>query len=522
MKNNYIALTIGPIYKTFYKARRVKEFWAVSYLFSQIMKELTKKIYDSKKVKSDIILPFIDNTDFFKQTRVGLFPDWIIFKTDESEVEYNKLPDFINEVYLSVSELLIVDKIISQNEILTFFNKYLKIYYFKKEVDSKDNPILTLSPHLHQLELQNPINSVDYTPLLYKVFNNLYRTKLYDLHYRKYGDERHLSMEEIATRDIISVIGKENYKKLLIETVFSKEDDDDRNSDYKGKDFFEELTKAVNTHDKKFGKESSFKTYHKYIAIVKADGDKIGKTLKALKQGDEAGFSNSLLQWGKASQKIIEGFDALPIYIGGDDILFFAPVVNNGENILQIIEKINNKFNTQFTDKEVKPSLSFGVSITFYKYPLFEALENADRLLKLAKDKGGNGICFQLLKHSGSSFNIHIRLEQDDKLSKIINQLLVSEEKTSVISSVAYHLRDNEKVFEIIGNDPERIYQFFKNDFEGFNSSDYLKTAKELTVETFKNKISAFLKDTYKETMNEIYNALRFTKFLKGFDENDR
>ena len=36
----YLALTIGPIYKTIQRARKTRELWAASFLLSQFMKKL--------------------------------------------------------------------------------------------------------------------------------------------------------------------------------------------------------------------------------------------------------------------------------------------------------------------------------------------------------------------------------------------------------------------------------------------------------------------------------------------------
>jgi len=533
--SNYIAITIGPIYKTFSLARRVKEFWAVSYMFSQLMKVLTREIYDSKSPdkKSDILLPCVENPDLFELKKVGLFPDWIIYKSDNEGTDYRNLPGFIKNAKNALSQLLVVKDVISIDEIDRLLDSYLKIYYFEEELKEDQNPIHTLSPRLHQFELLNPVYNDDFTPVFYKIFNNLKETKLYIDHFRKAGsEERHLSMEEIATRGLVKFISPDDNKKLN-KILFDKEiKEDNKIKLNEGKlnkdgnesgDFFKELIRIIKTKEKD-SDVSSFKTYHKYVAIVKADGDKIGKALEELKKGDEGAFSNSLLQWGLASKNIIESFEGLPIYIGGDDLLFFAPVVNKGINIIQVIEEINKAFNAQFINYRVKPSLSFGVSITFYKYPLYEALENADALLQNVKDIGGNGIFLQLLKHSGTAFKINLSFNDDDKRKEIVNRMMSEDEKSSVISSVSYDLRDNEKVFGLIGNKPQRINQFFENNIEGFKEkrSKYLQAIKDLVVETFDRKITAILLDTYKESMNEIYDTIRFTKFLKGFDENDR
>jgi len=523
MLNNFIALTIGPITSTLSKARRVKEFWFVSFLFSQIMNRITKQVFDSHTDKSDIVLPYIEQEKDFEMKKVGIFPDWLIFKSQEGD--YGLIKTYITNSIETLAEDLEVGEI-KKGVIIKFLTDYLKIYYFEQN-NVTGNPILTLSPTLHQIELQNPIYETDTTGLLYQLFKLLYKTKFYSKHYRDNADDRHESIEEIATRDLKTKLidGENAYKKLLRETSFKKEENEDTNSGNIKEDleFFPKLITAVKQYDKiKNNEISSFKSFHKYIAIVKADGDKIGTTLASISEGKEGAFSEKLFKWGIEAKKLIIDYEGLPLYVGGDDMLFFAPIVNGSINILELIENINKVFENQFIDYEVKPTLSFGVSITYYKYPLFEAMENADELLYLAKKQGGNGIFTQLLKHSGASFKLFIDLKEDNLFKTIVDKLVAADTKSSVISAVSYYLRDNEKVFETIGFKVDRIDAFFKNNIEGYKNSDYLKNVNSLVQERFEKKSNELLPAIYKETMTEIYDTLRFTKFIKGFDENDR
>ncbi|MDZ4667979.1 MAG: type III-B CRISPR-associated protein Cas10/Cmr2 [bacterium] len=539
MKTKYTALTIGPIYLTFSKARRLKEFWFVSFLFSTIMNRITKQVYDLVGNKKDIILPYIENAADFELEKVGLFPDWLIFKT--GSIGFEKFKTFIDNAINETAKELIVEGKISEKDVSTFLKEYLKTYYFEKEV-VETNLILNLSPTLHLLELQNPAYEGDQTGILYKIFKYLYKTEFYAKYYRIYTiTDRHESMEEISTRELKTILdnGQDGYTKLLRETSFKKEDEEDTNQKVTTTEFMVELQTLLKKKAKQqeeninnqpsleqnnySPKDYSFKSYHKYVAIVKADGDKIGKALTNLPDGKEPDFSKALFLWGKESKELINHYQGVPLYIGGDDMLFFAPVVNNGQNIIQLVREINTKFENQFKDFETRPSLSFGISLTYYKYPVFEALENADRLLHKVKDLGGNGISIQLLKHSGSFFDVFMGLDASNTIMNLFDELSkVSKVKSTTISALAFHLRENEKVFESIGFDENRIEAFFENNIEGYSSSKYLKTAAKIVVEKFKLQKTKALSAIYKQTLNEVYDMLRFNKFLKGFDENDR
>ena len=77
------------------------------------------------------------------------------------------------------------------------------------------------------------------------------------------------------------------------------------------------------------------KSYHKYFCIVQADGDNMGKTIQ---NGNVAAISTALIQYAAAAVPKISDYGAMPIYAGGDDLLFIAPVVGkDGKNIFDLI-----------------------------------------------------------------------------------------------------------------------------------------------------------------------------------------
>ena len=54
----HTAITLGPIYKTFMYAKKTRELWAASYLFSYLMKTLIVA-FKTADNDIDIIIPFI-------------------------------------------------------------------------------------------------------------------------------------------------------------------------------------------------------------------------------------------------------------------------------------------------------------------------------------------------------------------------------------------------------------------------------------------------------------------------------
>jgi len=78
----YIALTIGPIYKTLQDAKKPKELWSGSYLFSYLMKKIVEAFRDR-----EFVTPYIkDESIFADDSEVGLFHDRFIFRAEEGDM----------------------------------------------------------------------------------------------------------------------------------------------------------------------------------------------------------------------------------------------------------------------------------------------------------------------------------------------------------------------------------------------------------------------------------------------------
>ena len=91
----YTGITIGPIVSTIQMARRPRELWSASYLFSHLMKCIMKSIPQ----KEDIISPFYNEIMIDEKLGVGLYPDRLFVK---GSISYNTIQTAIQEVAGSV------------------------------------------------------------------------------------------------------------------------------------------------------------------------------------------------------------------------------------------------------------------------------------------------------------------------------------------------------------------------------------------------------------------------------------
>lgn len=507
----YTAINIGPIVSTLGMARKPRELWAASFLFSHLMKCIIETLPQDK-----IISPAI--FDAKEKNGVGLYPDRVFLK---DEIQYGTIKpaidSFASNLHLNAD--------------------YFNVMLVSDNYETDSAAIKDLNQKLDCMELFNRTINYEAT----KKISELIRLK----------DDSPLFVEALGSKHFpIETLGE-------IAAVQLKDNSDD----------WKKFVKDLKSEDKKVSEKAydnlskeKLKSYHKYICVVQADGDNVGKTVshQDLPDGKVKEISEALLQFGKNAKTAIDDFGGLPIYAGGDDLLFIAPVVGkDGTSILKLLDKLNDEAfgvvksiveNCKDADgnrikdkkgKEIKASLSFGVSISYYKYPLYEALENARHLLfdvaKKVADK--NAIALELRKHSGGTFAMRFSKNQSDLKKAFENMIAASCAEESVVSAVSHKIRDNEGLLKLwIGKEEAsaRNLNFFKKfmeynpdkDNEKKTDSDKYKDAiLELLNQLFEVELERKNADEEKNWSEEVsikqlvqtaYGMLRIAKFIKG------
>lgn len=500
MENNkFTAINIGPIIKTLGMARKPRELWAASYLFSYLMKRIVEALS-----KENIISPALFDPD--EKNGVGLYPDRVFVKG--VDLSY----DAIEEVLIKFAVDLELDS--------DYFNLMMVSGEYEKDTDA----IKDLNLKLDCMELFNmATDKNDADNKVRELITLKSDSQLFD---DAFGANK-FSIETLGEIAAIELSDCQEWKDFQ-QTITS----DDK-----------EIS------EKAYGKlpKEKLKSYHKYICVVQADGDNVGKTVShsQLNDGKVKEISEALLQYGKKAKKAIKDYGGFPIYAGGDDLLFIAPVVGEDHsNIFQLLEKIDESFknvkeavdNQSLEDvngKCIQASLSFGISITYYKYPLYEALENARHLLfVVAKDTrrfpAKNAIVVDWRKHSGSSFCVELSGDNSDLKVAFEAVLEASAVEESVVSAVSHKIRESEGLLGLwLGkNDTDsRNGNFFqkymehnpnKDEKDKTNSDKYKDAALELLNKLF----TANYTDINKLTKN-MYAMLRLAKFISGEEVKD-
>ncbi len=528
MPNRYIVLSIGPIYKTMLSAKRTRELWGASYLFSWIMKQLIYRLNKAGFSNEDFIVPYVNTTTPVTPNGVGLFPDMLLVKlsTGKDEKLFEQVLKAFKEDELT-RELQSISGIDTPS-VLRFVNDYFRFAYQAFEEKDDEKPIITAGKISGQLELCNRANSQGHINPITKLLDRANNSFLSIDGFGK--RHRFPTLIHIATKQL-ALLDKDEHNVLWDKSEGKRDDDDE-----------ERLFVTALQQSERF--KDDFRNYHKYIAIIKADGDRIGKTIEGW-TGDLRAFSEKLYDFGRAATQSIEAYGGVPIYLGGDDLLFFAPVNNGTSDIFTLCNTLSHNFSQQFT-VDNPPTLSFGISISYYKYPLYSALEEADNLLNRAKEPNRNGIAWKVLQHSGQYFDE--RLNQSDKIFTHFKLLLHSPtlEKEHLKSVVQHFRRTDPALWQIIVNIPTevtdeqgvkvfneadrkpqnpraiRIEAYFANFFNEKIHQSYkafFTTLSELVALSLPAPSSD--KDTVESALKTIYALLRTVIFTKGYDLTD-
>ncbi len=463
----YLALTIGPIYKTLKDAKKTKELWGGSYIFSYIMKKIIEEFRDR-----EFIVPYIKDKNIFDSGKeIGLFHDRFIFEAKNGDRE--KLTKRVNEVLYYLSKDTKVD--------YDFLKKYFQISIVQKELEEGANPILKITPYLDTAELFIEVAQYQENELSKMLRgNNSFLTK------EAFEEKKSFpSLPEIAMSDIEEV----NIKALLRD---------------------DELEVYENSELKPY-----LKPYHKYYAIVHADGDSMGKVVSSLKNRDDfRKFSKKLFEYGQESHKLIKDFGGETIFAGGDDLLFFAPIVSGDKTIFELCDEISTDFNNRFEGTEA--TLSFGISMQYYKFPLYEALENSRNLLfRDAKSGEKDNIAFSVTKHSGQTFKatIHKKGELYENFKLFSSNLKGGDDIDNFLHSIHHKIESNKLLLKEIANNKEQLKNFFDNYFNETVHNDYKEFFEQL-VEFIYESYRVVKED--KNPLDIVYATLRFIKFMRG------
>ena len=445
MCNRYIGITIGPIVKTLMLTTTPAGLWGASYIFSYYTKKLIENLKQDLKISGDsFLVPAISKEvdEIIKDCPwAGLFHDRIIFQADEL-IQLTAVSQYIEKAKEAlVQEIL--DSPFAEQELEIageYIKDYLQVQGIEKEIIDKENPILALSLDLDSLELGQSYISKEDKNYILKFLEN-----------RNSLEERKAEDRNINIKNFTQKINKDikwhfldGNRIITIDDIAGIAKEDSR----------------ANTQTKN------------YFALVKTDGDNLGKVLRAMKEENITesiqDFSKKCFLYAKTAFDQVEAYGGKMIYAGGDDLLFIAPVKNQENTVFHLLADLNDAFIKNFESfsfedeggKQKKMGFSAGVVLCYYKYPLQEALRETLTQLDCSKAIAGkNTISVHFEKHSGKQrgiqFKDFFKTGEKAEVYQIFLALLnqyggltgQSSQSSEFLRSVGKKLQDYQKLF---------------------------------------------------------------------------
>ena len=192
----------------------------------------------------------------------------------------------------------------------------------------------------------------------------------------------------------------------------------------------EGIRDKVRTIQKKGGDGYGFGEPDPYLAVLVADGDKMGSAISSISSPDDhRKFSQELSKFASAARTIVENNHGSLVYSGGDDVLAFLPVdtcLDAARDLHEAFGSLNltgtsdtdqnrptnltatsdtnqirptNLTATSDTDQN-RPTLSVGIAIGHKLVPLEDLLEYGRAAEHHAKEPHRNGLAIHLYTRS--------------------------------------------------------------------------------------------------------------------------
>ncbi len=172
-----------------------------------------------------------------------------------------------------------------------------------------------------------------------------------------------------------------------------------------------------------------------YLAILVADGDRMGAAISALTSADaHRQFSEVLAQFADEARQIVHAHNGVLVYAGGDDVLAFLPV----DRCLECAQKLHVKFGELLAAYGAL-TLSVGIAIGHFMENLEDLLGYGRAAEKAAKEPDRDGLAVHLHKRGGAPNRVRAKWSEnpDERLTRYA-RLIVAE---AIPSKLPYDLR---------------------------------------------------------------------------------
>jgi len=533
--------TIGPIGDTLKHAKKTRELWMGSYLFSWFMENLCTDIKNKLNKKIKFLSPHFDDPG--EKTQAGLFPDrFIIESTTLSKEEIRRTIEILkNANFNKLVDLIITEtKADFKKEIINNSKEYISGIlksYFQLNYVVLDNADIKpeeefniVNGYLNTLEESRTIcnGKCEHTcerceelPGIIRLIDEKKENKFKNFcpvcflqnrgNYIKEIKEKVSDEKKFYIPSITRISAKELFNSLedaeKFETILKIEEEDI------GSKNFNDLIGTT---------KEDLLQYHSYAVMVQADGDNLGQL--AEKINDPSILSKRLYEFSQKAENLVKEYKGQPIFLGGDDLLVLMPVICEDKTVFRFVEDLKEIYSETLNKNEDKQStISVAINMFYYKYPLSLVLKNTASLLFEKAKKERNTLALCLTKHSGQQINLTFSF--NDKQIRIFNELLrnVDKNENELLKGIIHNLVRYKTLLSKITKE-EELKNFFDNNFNEVIHTkfktfiDEIEKALASILDVINNAeppISNSSQDKKSEAINEFLEMLKVVNFLK-------
>lgn len=218
------------------------------------------------------------------------------------------------------------------------------------------------------------------------------------------------------------------------------------------------LTNALDTIMSAARKKKVASEPSPYLAVLVADGDRMGAALSKLNSPDEhRQFSRTLAGFANKARQIVQDHHGVLVYAGGDDVLAFVPV----DRCLDCARKLHDSFGAAlegWSEKTAtKLTLSIGLAVAHFMEPLEDLLvygRSAERHAKRPRLEDSeqverNGLAVHVVKRGGGPLAVRANWSDDSKaLDKRLRQFAEQLDMRSIPTGLAYDLHKLARAYD--------------------------------------------------------------------------
>lgn len=208
------------------------------------------------------------------------------------------------------------------------------------------------------------------------------------------------------------------------------------------------LARAVSLLTRDFGEPSP------YLAVLVADGDRIGRALSHLDSAEKhRSFSQALATFARQARDVVHQHRGILVYAGGDDVVAVIPA----DQCLACAHGLHNSFGNALKPAGVaKATLCVGVAIAHFMEPLEDLLEYGRAAEKHAKEprvedgkqEARNALAVHVIKRGGGPVAIRSNWHLDPNKRLQLQTLAEWIAVRAVSGRVAYDLRKIAVVYD--------------------------------------------------------------------------